>query len=338
MVAAGDSASFYGTGAVRYVPTLRWQYKMDLSRLMDTEIAWNFGAVARVTAAGIEDDSLILRPYRLTVRYSMDRFEARLGLQKISFGQAKILRPLQWFDTLDPRDPLKFTTGVYGLLCRYFFAHNANLWAWGLYGNHDRRGIDLFGPYKDHPEFGGRWQQPLPKGELALSYHYRTVDKNAWQRAMGSLLEHGAEHRLGIDGAWDIKAGVWFEACLSRLDVDNRLELWQENFSIGSDYTYKNGVHLLAEHMLNYVGAAWDRTSEQLNATAVQADYRLGILDALVGITTADWTNGQTHVSLGWQRTLDRWQMSATGQVKSRENFCSMAYDRGVQMMITFNH
>jgi hypothetical protein len=338
MVSTGDSASFYGAGAVRYVPTLRWQYTMSPSRLADTEIAWNFGAAARATADGIEDDSLMLRPYRLTVRYSMDRFEARLGLQKISFGPAKILRPLQWFDTIDPRDPLKFTTGVYGLLCRYFFANNANLWTWGLYGNRDRRGMDLSAPVVERPEFGGRWQQPVPKGEVALSYHYRTLPLHAWPALPGTATERGTEHRVGFEAVWDIRAGVWCEAALLRLDVDAHTALWQELLCVGSDYTLKSGVHLLAEHLLNYNGPALDRTDERMNATAVQADYRLGMLDALVGIATADWTSGQTHLSCGWQRTLDRWQMSGTGYVKSKEGFTALAYDSGVQVMITFNH
>lgn len=277
----------------------------------------------------MEDDSLIARPYRLTVRYSMDRFEARLGLQKINFGQAIILRPLQWFDSIDPRDPLGFTTGVYGLLCRYFFTNNVNLWAWGLYGNRDRRGIDLFSPAKDHPEFGGRWQQPVPKGEMALSYHCRAVENHN-----GPV----TEHRLALDGAWDIKLGVWFEACVSRLNIEDHFELWQEWLSVGSDYTFKNGIYVLTEHMLYGAGPAWDNIREPTHLTAVQATYRLGILDALNGIATCNWNSGQTHFSCGWLRTLDRWQMSGMGYVKSGEDFEDMARDKGVQIMVTYNH
>ena len=73
-------------------------------------------------------------PYRLWLRLSSSRFELRAGLQKISFGSATLIRPLMWFDRIDPRDPLQLTDGVYGLLARYYFLNNANLWIWGLYG------------------------------------------------------------------------------------------------------------------------------------------------------------------------------------------------------------
>ena len=57
------------------------------------------------------------------------------GLQKINFGSATMLRPLMWFDQVDPRDPLQLTDGVWGVLGRYYFLNNANIWLWGLYGN-----------------------------------------------------------------------------------------------------------------------------------------------------------------------------------------------------------
>ncbi|MDV7396736.1 hypothetical protein RZS08_35390, partial [Arthrospira platensis SPKY1] len=44
-------------------------------------------------------------PYRLWGRFTTNRMELRLGLQKINFGSANMLRPLMWFDQLDPRDP-----------------------------------------------------------------------------------------------------------------------------------------------------------------------------------------------------------------------------------------
>jgi hypothetical protein len=52
-------------------------------------------------------------------------------LQKINFGSASMLRPLMWFDQMDPRDPLQLTDGVWGLLGRYYFLNNANIWLVG---------------------------------------------------------------------------------------------------------------------------------------------------------------------------------------------------------------
>ena len=43
----------------------------------------------------------IQKPYRFWTRYSNEKLEARLGLQKIIFGPTQILRPLSWFDSFD---------------------------------------------------------------------------------------------------------------------------------------------------------------------------------------------------------------------------------------------
>merc|ERR1712127_1137306 len=104
-----------------------------------------------------------------------NQFELRVGLQKIDFGSASLLRPIQWFNQIDPRDPLQLTNGVYGVLGRYYFLNNANIWLWTLYGNEKTRGFDALETNKKVPEFGGRIQYPTKKGEIALSYHHRSA-------------------------------------------------------------------------------------------------------------------------------------------------------------------
>jgi hypothetical protein len=63
---------------------------------------------------------------RVWIRLASPRFEARVGLQQISFGSASIFRPLMWFDGLDARDLMQFTNSVYGALARYLTAGNAS--------------------------------------------------------------------------------------------------------------------------------------------------------------------------------------------------------------------
>ena len=105
-----------------------------------------------------------LKAYRLWMSFSTLRFELRAGLQKINFGSASNLRPLMWFDSVDPRDPLQMTDGVWGLLSRYYFPNNANIWFWFLYGNKDRKTWELGGTSRQHPEWGGRLQFPAGEG------------------------------------------------------------------------------------------------------------------------------------------------------------------------------
>ena len=92
----------------------------------------------------------------------------RGGLQKINFGSANLLRPLMWFDQIDPRDPLQLTDGVWGILGRYYFLNNANIWVWGLIGNDQRKGWEVIPSVKNKPEFGFRVQMPIPGNYLSL--------------------------------------------------------------------------------------------------------------------------------------------------------------------------
>ncbi len=148
--------------------------------------------------------------YRAWVRYSSSHWELRAGLQKINFGSATLLRPLMWFDQIDPRDPLQLTNGVWGLLSRYYFPNNANLWLWALYGNEKPRPWDIGKTNQWIPEAGGRFQYPVPKGEIALSYHYRNADTRDLGPAI-PVYEKVPENRIGLDGKIDLAVGLWLE-------------------------------------------------------------------------------------------------------------------------------
>jgi hypothetical protein len=145
---------------------------------------WTFDGEASANAYGTlvfprhsdADTSAGLKPYRGWLRFSSARFEARLGLQQLSFGSATLFRPLMWFDSIDPRDPLQLTDGVYGLLLRFYAKGNANAWIWGLLGNSERRGFDAVPPDRKAVEFGGRIELPLFKGEIGATYHHRKAE------------------------------------------------------------------------------------------------------------------------------------------------------------------
>jgi len=105
------------------------------------ELKFTTASAARPDARVIFDAEASVNAYGST-----SRFEARIGLQKVSFGSAALFRPMMWFDSMDPRDPLQLTDGVYALLLRYYTKGNASFWAWTMYGNDARRGFDLAPP------------------------------------------------------------------------------------------------------------------------------------------------------------------------------------------------
>ena len=102
------------------------------------------------------------------------------------------------------------TNGVYGVLARYYFDNNANIWFWTLYGNKDPKGWEATDTYWKIPEGGMRIQYPMKKGEVALSYHYRTADSRELPLE-GYQFKKIPENRIGFDGKWDVKIGLWVE-------------------------------------------------------------------------------------------------------------------------------
>ncbi len=71
-----------------------------------------------------------LEPYRLWIRLADSTRSLRIGLQQINFGSATLLRPLMWFDRVNPIDPLGLTEGVWSVLGQAYFGQKANLWLW----------------------------------------------------------------------------------------------------------------------------------------------------------------------------------------------------------------
>ena len=118
----------------RYIPQLNYAFRMPQVRMIDLEASVNTYGNWGVAVGDSNHFSQALKPYRMWARYSSKQFEFRVGLQKINFGSATLLRPLMWFDQIDPRDPLQLTDGVWGIRARYYFMNNANIWLWGLYG------------------------------------------------------------------------------------------------------------------------------------------------------------------------------------------------------------
>ena len=113
---------------LRYQPMLNLAKALGAGWKIDSEFSLDMYASGSAADWRSPDFAGAIKPYRLWLRLSSSRFEARLGLQKINFGSATIFRPLMWFDRIDPRDPLQLSVGVYGLLLRYYFRGNANIW------------------------------------------------------------------------------------------------------------------------------------------------------------------------------------------------------------------
>jgi hypothetical protein len=303
---------------------------------------------ARFVAHDSTDTDADADLYRLWLRLGTPRAELRVGLQKLSFGSATLLRPLMWFDGVDPRDPLRRTDGVYALLLRYYRLDNTNIWLWGLLGNDEPKGWETLPSRDDEPEFGGRFQVPVGRGEAAISVHQRVGVLAARPLSGGPPQEaHVRERRVALDGKWDVGLGAWCEAVLQHQDDEALLQPYQLQLTLGLDTTFDlgQGLHALVEQLLWRVSAEPFGRGRQADVSALSFRYPWGVVDELGMILHYDWDAGDVFATAEWRRTFDRWSVHLIGFVNPEAPLGTAVVrvddplaGSGAQLLVVFDH
>ena len=329
----------------RYLPELNLKLPLEKQQDFDFQLAANiYGAYAFHPFDSSWSDGNI-KAYRGWGRFTTEQFELRVGLQKIDFGAAMILRPLQWFDEIDPRDPLKFTNGVYAALARYYFLNNANIWIWGLYGNENPRGFELLKSQEKIPEFGGRFQYPIPRGEIALTYHHRVADSSGF--GFLTSAEEIPENRFGLDGKWDVEIGLWFEAAYIQKQKGVGLLTHQTFTTLGADYTFGlgNGLNVVIEHLIGALDQNAFEFSYISHSTAAILNYPLSMYDNISIIQSFNWDRQTYSFFLNYQHQFKHF----TGYIMAyynpdvqqtiiENNFENTFTGPGLRLMLVYNH
>lgn len=344
-LSVNHTSDFKFRGGLRYIPSLNIE-KQSGKIKYDTEISVNTYGTLDYYDGEFEPDGKF-KPYRLWLRMSAEQYELRAGLQKLNFGSASMLRPLMWFDRLDPRDPLQLTDGVYALLGRYYFINNANIWLWILYGNKNTKGWESVPVNRKKPEYGGRLQVPALKGEVALSYHYREADYSQVADSALSLLNNTSENRLGFDGRWDIGIGFWFESMLLYQDIPEKHFPWQEQLNLGFDYTFDigNGLNIINEFLWASASRNIFQSDNRVIFSALALRYPVGLLDNITGMVYYDWTNDGLYRFINWQRQYDNislylmlfWNPDEFNIYRNIDG-TDLFTGKGVQLMFVLNH
>jgi len=299
-----------GMAGGRFLPELFYQRMIKQKLQLDIDLSANgYGSLLFAKKEAKPGQSGISL-YRASVRLSSEQWEIRLGLQKISFGPASMIRPLMWFDGTDPRDPLKITSGVYGLLGRYYSLDNTNFWIWGLLGNEEERGWDIIPTLRFKPEIGGRAQKSLWGGEAAVSYHYRQPGSDT--TFMPEQLPYDSfrytEHRFALDGKWTIGPGIWFETVF-KLSPGIPGELYRKEhyLCLGTDYTFGigNGLYLSTENMLYLGSDSKDKSNTSLNISALSTSYPIGLMDRIMFMCYYAWKPNELYSFIHFQRQYD---------------------------------
>ena len=333
---------------IRYIPKLEAGFSFKNGLMVDGEASLN----GSLQSSWVANDSLSfdgrLKPYRIWARFSGERYELRAGLQKINFGSAVMLRPLMWFDQMDPRDPLQLTDGVYAVLGRYFFQNNANLWLWGIWSGNNLKGWELLASERFKPQLGGRLQLPAGPGEIAVSAHYRSIGSDQTHAALPALLEEPVpEYRIGLDGKWDIGPGIWFEGTYTYSDIAISDIRHLRMLTVGADYTFGigNGLTCMAEQFMYNMGpTAWE-SSKTLSFTATSFTYPINLTHTVSAMVFYNWTGGDWYRFINWGISLTNisfylmafWNPDNFDLYQNTGNSNLMG-GKGIQLMFVWNH
>jgi hypothetical protein len=330
----------------RYIPELSYGIGKKDTSFFDLEVSANMFANTQFSPFDTFLNNRNIRPYRAWARYTTSQLEIRVGLQQISFGSANILRPLMWFDQIDPRDPLRITNGVYGVLGRYYFLNNANIWLWGLYGNEDKKGWEQTLTEKRIPEFGGRFQMPTKNGELALSYHHRTANNQGLVPDSLGIMQI-PEDRFGLDGKWDVGVGLWFEASYIMKHEPVGALTNQGLFNLGVDYTFGlgNGLNVMAEQLLFAYEEKAFAFEEPRTLTAATLSYPIGFYDNITSVIFVDWAENNLFTFLNYSHQFKFFTMNLIGywnpnntQIIQQNEGASGFAGKGIQVLLIYNH
>ncbi|QGY42522.1 hypothetical protein GM418_02285 [Maribellus comscasis] len=330
----------------RYIPQINYEIKNTKAQLVDFEASLNAYGNMGLNPFDSVNTSGKIKPYRLWARYSTHQLEIRAGLQKINFGSASLLRPLMWFDQVDPRDPLRLTDGVWGILGRYYFLNNANIWLWGLFGNNKTKGWEAMPTTENTPEFGGRFQFPVSKGEAALTFHHRSAD-NFGLEDFDNYYRNIPENRFAFDTKLDITIGLWLETTWINKNKNLGMFTNQEIINLGMDYTFGigNGLYIVYEQLV----AAYDNKPFSFENTVtfslLNMTYPIGLFDNLSAIVYYDWTNKSAYNFVNWQKQFNKISLYFMGYINPKKyNIPTQGSGEmlfagsGIQVMLVFNY
>lgn len=333
----------------RIIPQVNYEVSLPSLQMIDFELSANINGSAGFSPFDNISAYGRIKAYRAWARYYGRQFEVRAGLQKINFGSATMLRPLMWFDQMDARDPLQLTDGVWGILGRYYFLNNANIWLWALYGNTGQRAWELYETAKSHPEFGGRLQVPVLPGELAFSYHFRqsVLPDNLF--SVGELAikkEKYPEHRFALDGKWDIGPGIWFETTWLHKNRNMGIYSNLNMVTVGTDYTFGigNGLNLVLEHLFFSMTEKPFEFNDYYSFSALSASYPLGLNHHLSAIFYHDWKNGSQYNFVNWRIQLNKINLFCMAfwnpieyQLPQQGADKRLFSGKGIQLMLLYN-
>ena len=309
-----------------YIPTLSLFKELSNNQLVDMEWAYRLDRFYSGNSLFNNNES----HHRYWARYSSEKLEARLGLQKIVFGPSFVLRSLSWFDTIDLKDPTGQTDGVEAFRLRWFPSNSLSLWSWAI--NNDQ----------DTLSYGNRVELSNSLGEWGLTYH-QDPSKSLQPIGQIGIPIFGAHSRFAIDYRYDGFIGFWNESALVSSD---RSEIIMA--TVGADYTLPiaTGILVMAEYMS--ISNKIDSGELSQSYTALMASMPLGMVHQLLFISQFDLEENRSYNYLRWSSTYDHYSLNFILSITPKRADYNLSeehlprslagFGTGFQFMFIYNH
>tara|TARA_Y100001970_G_scaffold268372_1_gene359565 strand:- start:8927 stop:9952 length:1026 start_codon:yes stop_codon:yes gene_type:complete len=279
----------------------------------------------------IENSDYNNQDYRYWFRYKNNIIDLKIGLQKISFGSAFILRNLNWFDSIDFRNTTNQTIGQKALQLKYFSKMNYNFNFWAIPDNNN----DV--SYGSRLEFSNKF------GNYGLVFYKDNTNYNhsvinmpqiiSNQGFLVDFLQLKENERIGIDYRYDGIFGLWLES--SYIKSINSFNLLNSmNFAtMGIDYTVNiyNGIYVLYE-LMSYKFEAIDNSVLDGHISSLMIQYPIGILYDLSFIRIFDNQIKDTYSLIRLITTYDYFTVNYSYSFNPSE------YGDNFQVKIIYNY
>lgn len=319
-VPSGQS-SFEST--IGYIPTISFAKQLTNGQLLDFEWAYRLDR-------SYSGDSLFSnheKNHRLWVRYSSEKLEARLGLQKIVFGPSQILRTLSWFDTIDLKDPTNQTDGVEAFRLKWYPTNTLSIWSWAIQND------------QDVLSYGGRTELSSSYGEFGFTFH-SDPSKTPQQLGQLGIIVSKPHQRFALDIRHDGFIGSWMEsAIITSANSNIRIT------TFGGDFTLPifNGILIMKEAM--YIE---NENSDNQSFTALMVMLPLGMIHSVYYISQYNLIEKLSYSYFRWTATYDKFSLNLLlSQSPNRTEYSFSpehipktvaGFGTGIQFIFIYNH
>ncbi len=298
---------------VGYIPTFSFEKNIIDNKLLDFEFSRKF-------IYDFKTKNFLNDNYRSWIRYSDDNMDVRLGLQKISFGNSIILRPLNWFDSIDFRNTSGQTDGLNALRIQFFPNLTQSIWLWCV--------------EEDNISCGGRFEFFNKYGSFGVTYHYDVNNDNHEIFQVPRIIDNQPAFEgpgIGLDYRYDGNIGLWFDSTIILFnDIDDSSLTIA---TLGGDYTIPiyNGLLLMIETM-NLSIKLEDGYKLNQNTTAFMSSTPIGLLNDFMFISIIDWESKDKFNFIRWSTNFDYLSLSCMLSINPKP------LEDSFKIMLIYNH